>query len=192
MHRCPFLLYPSLPQQASAIFISPFVYAWRRSALAAQHRTAVLRQQRRCGRWRGIWLCSFGGLGGFCSGLCLFGGSLFCRGGLCGATGSVGAAGSAGCTGSVGPSGSLGGWGSVGPSGSVGGSGSPVPGTVRVTVCRLWLSPKGRDQRENRLLPAGRRCKGLDRQGDGGVCLGGRHGSRWWGRSPPGGHWSSR
>ncbi len=63
--------------------------------------------------------------------------------GSVGATGSVGAAGSAGCTGSVGPSGSLGGWGSVGPSGSVGGSGSPVPGTVRVTVCRLWLSPKG-------------------------------------------------
>ena len=63
--------------------------------------------------------------------------------GCVGTTGSVGAAGSVGCTGSVGPSGFVGGWGSVGPSGSVGGSGSPVPGTVRVTVCRLWLSPKG-------------------------------------------------
>lgn len=63
--------------------------------------------------------------------------------GFVGPTGSVGAAGSVGCTGSVGPSGFVGGWGSVGPSGSVGGSGSPVPGTVRVTVCRLWLSPKG-------------------------------------------------
>ena len=84
MHRCPFLLYPSLPQQASAIFISPFVYAWRRSALAAQHRTAVLRQQRRCGRWRGDLAVLFlAALADFVVvSVCLVVVS-FCRGGLC-------------------------------------------------------------------------------------------------------------
>lgn len=84
MHRCPFLLYPSLPQQASAIFISPFVYAWRRSALAAQHAQQCSGSSAGVAGGGGFGCALFGGLGGFCSGLCLFGGSLFCRGGLCG------------------------------------------------------------------------------------------------------------